>query len=286
MSKYVIRAGETRDEQWDLHITPDDAGWTYCGLRTATLSEGQSTRVTTNDDEVILVPLEGSYSVDVEDGDRWQLAGRENVFAGPTDVLYVPRDTAVTVTALTAGRFAIPSARAVNRHPVQYLPASDVPVFVRGAGQWSRHVRDFGNASVLTADRLIAVEVVNPGGNWSGIPRHKHDTPSDTESQLEEIYYFEAAPTPGGAGYGMIRVSSSEAGEIEVAEEVRFGDAVLVPFGWHGPVTAPPETDLYYLNVMAGSTGRDWNITNNDEDAWVTKRWEELEPDPCTRLNQ
>ncbi|WP_156761714.1 5-deoxy-glucuronate isomerase [Microbacterium karelineae] len=280
MGENRIQAGDTAHDQWAMDVTPERAGWACSGIRSIELSAGESAAFATGDDEVILVPLEGAYRVAVDGEGEWDLSGRTDVFAGPTDVLYVPRDSAITVTAQTAGRLAIPTVRAENRHPVQHVAADDVPVFVRGAGPWSRRVRDFGNASVIDADRLIAVEVINPGGNWSGIPRHKHDTASAHESQLEEIYYFEAAPTPGGPGYGLMRVSSSEAGDIDVTEEVRSGDVVLVPYGWHGPVTAPPESDLYYLNVMAGSTGRSWNITNIAEDAWVSERWADMEPDP------
>lgn len=280
MGEYRIPAGETAHDEWAMDVTPERAGWSYSGIRSLELAEGERAAFATGEDEVILVPFEGAYGVAVDGEGEWELAGRAGVFAGPTDVLYVPRDASVTVTARSAGRLAIPTARAKNRHPVQHVAADDVPVFVRGAGPWSRRVRDFGNASVIDADHLIAVEVVNPGGNWSGIPRHKHDTASERESQLEEIYCFEAAPTPGGPGYGLMRVSSSEAGDIDVTEEVRSGDVVLVPFGWHGPVTAPPESDLYYLNVMAGPTGRSWNITNIDEDAWVAERWKGLDPDP------
>ena len=39
---------------------------------------------------------------------------------------------------------------------------------------------------------------------------------------------------------------------IDVLAEVRSGDVVLVPHGWHGPSMAAPGYDLYYLNVMAG----------------------------------
>ena len=34
--------------------------------------------------------------------------------------------------------------------------------------------------------------------------------------------------------------------------EVRTGDVVLLPHGYHGPSMAAPGYHLYYLNVMAG----------------------------------
>lgn len=280
MSDAFIPAGSARRDGWSVWITPEDAGWEYSGVRLAEIAAGAGLTFTLERDEAILVPFEGRFRVEIENVGSYELAGRADVFTGPTDVLYLPLGSTATVTAVDGGRLAMPTARAERTHPVQHIAADAIPVFVRGAGPWSRRIRDFGNSGVLQADRLIAVEVINPGGNWSGIPRHKHDTAGEHESQLEEIYLFEAATTPGGAGYGMMRVSSSEAGEIDVTEEVRSEDVVLVPFGWHGPVTAPPDTDLYYLNVMAGPTGRTWNVTNTPEDAWVARRWESLEPDP------
>ena len=69
----------------------------------------------------------------------------------------------------------------------------DVPVELRGAGQASRQVNNFCAPDAFAADRLIAVEVLTPGGNWSSYPPHKHDDRADVESALEEIYYFEVA---------------------------------------------------------------------------------------------
>ena len=98
--------------------------------------------------------------------------------------------------------------------------------------------------------------MLTPGGNWSSYPPHKHDEhrPGE-ESELEEIYYFEIAARRHGAdpGLGYQRVSPSGPGSgTDVLAEVRDGDAVLIPDGWHGPSMAAPGHDMYYLNVMAG----------------------------------
>ena len=51
---------------------------------------------------------------------------------------------------------------------------------------------------------------------------------------------------------------------IDMLVEVRTGDAVLVPHGWHGPVAAAPGHDMYYLNVMAGpAADRQWLISDH-----------------------
>ena len=102
-----------------------------------------------------------------------------------------------------------------------------------------------------------------------------------SETLLEEIYYFEAAPArgtgaPAGAdAFGTFATYSSAAGEIETRALVRTGDIALVPYGYHGPAAAAPEYDLYYLNVMAGpGPDRAWMFTDDPRQAWIRSRWE------------
>ena len=98
--------------------------------------------------------------------------------------------------------------------------------------------------------------MITPAGNWSSYPAHKHDEEGPDESALEEIYWFETAPADGAPAdadaFAVFATTGSAAGDIETTALVRTGDVALVPFGYHGPAAAPPGTDLYYLNVMAG----------------------------------
>jgi 5-deoxy-glucuronate isomerase len=123
--------------------------------------------------------------------------------------------------------------------------------------------------------------VITPGGNWSSYPAHKHDEASAHESVLEEIYYYEIAAGPHGEpGLGFHRTSASDAGAIDVLAEVHDRDTVLVPHGWHGPCTAAPGHDMYYLNVMAGPGERAWKITDHPDQAWVRATWADQPVDP------
>ncbi|MFE6835459.1 5-deoxy-glucuronate isomerase [Streptomyces sp. NPDC057705] len=212
----------------------------------------------------------------------FELRGRGGVFAGQTDFAYVPRDAHVEVTSAGGGRFALAGARCNNRLPARYGPAGGVPVELRGAGQCSRQVNNFAAAGSFPADRLIAVEVLTPGGNWSSYPPHKHDEhhPGE-ESRLEEIYYFEIAPHGDTPGLGYQRVSPSPAGKTDILTEVRTGDAVLIPDGWHGPSIAAPGHDMYYLNVMAGpGETREWLIRDHPEHGWIRGSWDGQDIDP------
>ena len=204
------------------------------------------------------------------------------MFAGPTDVAYLGRDSEVVLASADGGRVALCGARTPKSLPARRLAAADVPVELRGAGQCSRQVRNFGTPDALPAGSIIACEVITPGGNWSSYPAHKHDEHSESESVLEEIYYFEIASGPDGEpGLGLFRTSSSPGHEIDLCEEVRDRDTILVPYGWHGPAAAAPGHDMYYLNVMAGpGPERAWRITDHPEQAWIRGTWADQPVDP------
>jgi 5-deoxy-glucuronate isomerase len=277
----LVRRGETGDDTFSLVITPENAGWGYSSLRVLDLPAGGSATFATGEDEMVVLPLSGSCTVEC-DGERFEVAGRESVFSRVTDFAYVPRDAQVTVSSAPGGRFALPAARATRRLTARYGPADGVSVELRGAGQASRQVNNFCNPETFDADKLIAVEVLTPAANWSSYPPHKHDEEREGEAQLEEVYYFEVAPGPAGEGIAYQRVYTSGPGrEIDVCAEVRSGDTVLIPHGWHGPSMAVPGYDLYYLNVMAGpSPERAWLICDDPAHAWIRGTWDEQEIDP------
>jgi 5-deoxy-glucuronate isomerase len=275
-----LPAGSAATHGYDLEVTPEVAGWTHSGLRVLSLPAGAEHTLDTVGEEMIVVPLSGG--VDVEVGaEACRLEGRRDVFAGPTDVAYLPIHRTASLRSEAGCRVALTGARTDTVLPFRHVAKADVPVELRGAGSCSRQVRNFGAAGVFEAGALIAVEVITPGGNWSSYPAHKHDEETDTESALEEIYYYEIAPGPHGEpGLGFHRTSASGAGDIDVLVEVHDRDTVLVPHGWHGPCAAAPGHDMYYLNVMAGPGERAWRITDHPDQAWVRATWADQQIDP------
>jgi 5-deoxy-glucuronate isomerase len=280
-SRYLLRSGSAGSRSYEVEVTPESAGWDYSSLKIISLEPAGSQTFDTGSDEVIVLPLTGSVAVDVDDA-HCQLDGRPSVFDAPTDLVYVGTGKSVTLRSEAGGRFALCGARTQSALALRHLAASQVPVELRGAGQSSRQVRNFGTPGSLDAAKIIACEVITPAGNWSSYPAHKHDEMSDTETELEEIYYFEIAAGPDGQpGFGFMRTSSSPGRDIEVLEEVHDRDTVLVPYGWHGPCVAAPGFDMYYLNVMAGpGAERAWKITDHPEQAWVRGTWESQAIDP------
>ena len=284
MTRSMFRLGEAASAGYDVDVDAETAGWNFSAFQRAALGAGESlTRIGT-EYEYIVVPLSGSYEVRVS-GEVHTLKGRSGVFAGSTDVLYIPRDTDAVITALTDGRVSFPAAKARTKLAVQYLAAEDVPIGIRGSGNMSRRAREFCMAGGVKSDRLLALEVITPGGNWSGYPPHKHDTNSDHpegELNLEELYYFEVSDGPAGdPGFAYQRVFSADERPLDEFAEVHTGDVMVIPFGWHGPSIAPPGYDMYYLNVMAGDTDeRAWRFSNEPRAEWLRDTWETMPVDP------
>jgi 5-deoxy-glucuronate isomerase len=265
-----VRAGMAANTDFSLVVTPERAGWEFSGLRVLELAAGGRTNVDTGSEEMIVLPLGGSCQVSCED-QRFDLQGRDSVFAAVTDFVYAPRDCRIELYSVNGGRFALPSARANRRLPARYGRAEDVGIELRGAGNASRQVNNFCSPEAFDADRLIAVEVLTPGGNWSSYPPHKHDELRADETALEEIYYFEIAAD--GPAYQRV-YGSGPGREIDVCAEVHTGDVVLIPYGYHGPSMAAPGYDLYYLNVMAGPGERVWRFRDDPAHAWVRGSWD------------
>jgi 5-deoxy-glucuronate isomerase len=276
-AKLHLPHGTTPEGAFSLRVTPEQAGWAFSGLRVLELAPGASHTLHSGADELLVLPLAGGCVVECESR-RFELAGRDDVFARVTDFAYVPMDAEVRVTSMGGGRFALPSALAGRRLDPAYGTAEEVAVELRGAGQASRQVNNVCTPGTFEADRLIAVEVLTPGGNWSSWPPHKHDERREGEVILEEIYYFEIAG--GGLGYQRV-YSSGPDRQIDVCAEVRAGDVVLVPYGYHGPSMAAPGYDLYYLNVMAGpGEERVWRFCDDPAHAWVRGTWAGQAVDP------
>ncbi|MFB7842700.1 5-deoxy-glucuronate isomerase [Microbacterium sp. NPDC056052] len=288
--RWFHRRGELRRDGWESVVDATTPGWQHTGIRIAEIIDGDHLALEGAALERIVVPLVGSFTVTHRHHlgeEETQLQGRPSVFAGPTDVLYLPAGTTAEIRG--RGRVAVAEAPTTERRPWRYIAAAETPVELRGRGASSRQVHNFGTPQALDAARLIVCEVITPAENWSSYPPHKHDehVPGH-ESRLEEIYYFESAPArtaaasaDEGAAFGMFSTYASPAGEIDTNAMVRTGDIALVPYGYHGPAVAAPGYDLYYLNVMAGpDPERAWLISDDPAHAWVRDSWDGQELDP------
>jgi 5-deoxy-glucuronate isomerase len=290
MNQWHYPKGSLRQGPWEAVVDESLPGWQYTGMRLANCADADVFEIAPDAKERVVYMLDGesthvTYTVDGVT-ETVTLRGRKSVFHGAVDYLYLPINTTISFT--TNGRVMVVEAVASTPKPVNFRARDDVPLLLRGAGRSTRQVHDFGGVEHLDADRMVAVEVIAPSGNWSGVPPHKHDTYiPGVESNLEEVYYFELAPDraydPGGdsAPVAYFCTYSGDEREMDELLEIRDGDIVLVPYGYHGPAAAMPGYDLYFMNVMAGpDPERAWNATDDPHHAWIRGTWDSEEKDP------
>jgi 5-deoxy-glucuronate isomerase len=130
-----------------------------------------------------------------------------------------------------------------------------------GEGNWRRSVRTILGPDDRAA-RLLVGETLNPPGNWSSYPPHKHDEHVPPEEvRLEEVYLFRVDPA-GGFGVQMLYGNGDER-----TFRVHDGDVAVIRSGYH-PVVAAPGYDLYYLWVLAGES-RQMAPRLDPQHAWV-----------------
>jgi 5-deoxy-glucuronate isomerase len=159
------------------------------------------------------------------------------------------------------------------------------------AGNWSsypphKHDRDLPDReSVLEEIYYFELRPESPPlGSVSPLPRRTSPLPRRISPLPRPASRLPALASPltesnralpeSNSAFGYQRVYGTRDRPINVLAEVRSGDVVLVPHGWHGPSMAPPGYDMYYLNVMAGpAPRRQWLVTEDPDHAWVRQSW-------------
>lgn len=228
---------------------------------------------TTGTREFVLDFFSGTATVTVtnSDGDKQvfpHAGGRADVFSGPPVMLYVPPQSTYEIVAappaMDVGIFSAPSKA---KAPPTLVEGAAVVAREVGRDNWKRTVYSALGENV-PAERLLAGETLNPPGNWSSYPPHKHDRSNPPqEAVLEEIYFFRIQPSHG---YGLIWTYTAP-GDPEGFSNVfvvEDGDTVLLPKGYH-PVVAAPGYELHYTWVLGGEERRYGAWADDPRHAWV-----------------
>jgi 5-deoxy-glucuronate isomerase len=264
LSRLVLRRPDKPAGEGPVAIvTPESAGWSFVGFEVYELRRGDGIRQSTGAREVCVVMLAGQADITAGSHSWRDVGSRHNVFEGTPDSVYAPPGQTLEITASSEScEVALCWAPATKGSEAALMPASGVRPFKRGSGRTQRTIHN-----LLMEDRpaesLLVTEVLTPGGNWSSYPPHKHDTDAPPiESYLEETYYHRMARPEGFA----VQLVYTDDRSLDEAIQVRDGDVVLVPRGYH-PVAAGPGYDLYYLNVMAGPRRR-WLVTTDGDHRW------------------
>lgn len=247
-----------------IHVTPQSAGWTYVGFDLYRLGPGQTAAGGESDREACLVIVCGRAMVSAGGRELGLIGDRCTPFEGPGWSVYLPAGTDWRVVAEGNVEFAVGSAPGSGAGEVRVIRPDEVPIETRGAATNTRYVRNILTDADSTAESLLVVEVITPGGHWSSYPPHKHDRDAmPEESLLEETYYHRLDPANG---FALQRVYTDDR-SLDQTLVVEDGSVVLVPRGYH-PFGAPHGYDCYYLNVMAGPK-RLWRFHNDPAHAWL-----------------
>jgi len=244
-------------------VTPERPG-DLIGLALSDLDAGQSFE-STGDLETVVVLLGGVVDVEANGESLGSAGGRSSVFEGPGHAVYAPPGTVLRLKATTPAQIAIATAPAGQGAPLKarIIGPGDQRLADVGKGNWSRTVRTILGPE-HAAGRLLLGETINPPGNWSSYPPHKHDREAPPEEvRLEEVYFFKVDP-PEGFG---VQVRYDDAGTE--AFTVRDGDSAVIRSGYH-PLVAAPGYALYYLWIMAGD-GRQMIPYMDPAHAWVAE---------------
>jgi len=237
------------------------------------LSQGAKHEGATGDRECVMDVFSGSASFQIGgvDGKKQvyaKIGTRADVFSGPPVMVYVPPQSTYEIQAgsgpLDIGVFSAPSNATA---PPALLEGPSVVAREIGRGNWQRTVYS-ALAENVPAERLLAGETLNPPGNWSSYPPHKHDRPNPPrEVVLEEIYFFRVRPAQG---YGFIwtYTAPDDPEGFSTVFVVEDGDTVLLPKGYH-PVVAAPGYELHYTWVLAGEERRYGAWADDPRHEWV-----------------
>lgn len=259
-------------------ITAVEAGWTHLNMAARRLNAGMTHSGQTGDFEIAHVVLGGRCHVRFTGGEYLNIGRRANVFSGMPWAVYLPPGVDYEIEALTDG-FEVASCwvMAGAEFPAKLVTPGDSAIELRGGENASRQINSILPPG-FPCQRIVAVEVYTPGGNWSSYPPHKHDihrVGADgtlLEADLEEFYFYKI-DRPEGYAYQRVYTDDRHLDELVLA---RSHDIVLVPEGYHPVVSAPGYT-TYYLNFLAGSAQ---SLANSDDPAyaWVKAHWKTLDP--------
>ena len=162
---------------------------------------GASAAAATEGREACLVFLSGKGAVEAGGKALGVLGGRASPFDGLPGSVYVPAGSDWRVDRRRPCRVRrLLGAGQGRQKPVRVIAPDELSVLDRGEGTNLRHVVNILPETDPTAESLLVVEVITPGGHWSSYPPHKHDRDAlPDESALEETYYHRLNPPQGFA---------------------------------------------------------------------------------------
>jgi 5-deoxy-glucuronate isomerase len=172
----------------------------HIDLSLADLAEGEALELEAGPERAAVV-LSGRVDATAGETALGVAGGRRSVFEAPGDTVYAPAGMTMRLEAVEgSAQVALAAAAApADGLPPRIIRPDDQRIAEVGKGNWSRTVRTILGPE-HQASRLLLGETINPPGNWSSYPPHRHDRHDPPrEVNLEEVYMFRVDP-PGGFG--------------------------------------------------------------------------------------
>jgi 5-deoxy-glucuronate isomerase len=219
-----------------VSISPGNSSMRHLAYGRILLNASKSSEsFSTGNREMGLICLSGQASVAVD---------HKDIEVGQYDSIYIPRDSAISITTETSVDIAEFSADVDNLYPLQVVRFAELAKdpglkFSTGGPGYTRHLNML-LAKNIEAGRLVVGFTQADPGNWTSWPPHEH------ASMLEEMYVYFNMPDPA---YG-IQLVYNNTEYPELVTVVRDGDAVLMPSGYHPNVSVPGHR-ICFLWAMA-----------------------------------
>ncbi len=228
-------------------------------------SKGDEAQVETEGKEFGIIIMWGVVEICCGTQELGPLGGRVSVFSGKATGVWVPPGVGISFRALSDCEVALAAAPSDAAGQVAVVRPEEVVTKTVGHWNWTRDVHTVIGDNVPQAKRLVIGETINPPGNWSSYPPHKH-TADDYpfEVRMEEIYHFRVRPEQG---FG-VQVLYNDDLSIDECYTVRDGDTVVIPAAYH-PVAAAPGYQVYYLWMLAAYEDRRMCPRDDERHAWV-----------------
>ena len=226
---------------------------TYFNLVRLNKGESWSTRL--DRFESVYVVLSGTVSLKVGGRSFDQVGGRDSVWSGMADSVYVPVGQEVRLGCESAStEVAVAGAECSETFEPFRIQPSEVEIVEVGSRELHcrrRICHILGRNAEGRAGRLLISELYCDSGSWSGYPPHKHDTDNGAEeTDSEELYHYRFKPENG---FG-VQVRFLDNGESS-CWMTRNGDTFLLDTGYHPTVTSPGHEE-YIFTVLVGASRR------------------------------
>jgi len=234
------------------------------GFSVLSLAKGREFVLKSDENETGLNIFGGSCDITIGGRVYKNLGKRESVFGGLPTGVYIPKGESFTVMSKGV-EIGICSAKCEKSTDFAVIEPSEVKVMQVGKENWSREVRMIIGSNSPSVNLLLG-ETMNPPGNWSGTPPHKHEKSNlPVESLHEELYYFK---TDNPDSFGVERLYSPEK-KVNEFIHLKNNTVTLMPWGYH-QIVAAPGYFLYYMFFLSGE-GKELKGLVDPAHSWLIK---------------